>query len=607
MPGIVGIIRKNQHEICEQRLHQMIDCMMHEPFYSEGAYVNEKMGAYVGWVCHKGSFSDCMPVLNEKKDLILIFSGEDFADKQITNELKEKGHIFDESNAGYLIHLYEENEKVFLERLNGWFSGILVDLRKEKVVLFNDRYGMNRIYYYEDKEVFLFSSEAKSLLKVRPELRNLDLESLGEFFSCGCVLENRSLFPKVFVMPGGSVWTFGDGKCVRKGHYFTPSTWENQPCLERDAFYQELTKTFRHILPRYFRSTSRVAMSLTGGLDTRIIMSGLDSRQELPCYTFGGVYRDCLDVLIAQKVAAACHQKHEMIRLDKSFFRNFSDHAEKTVYLTDGCHNVCGSHDIFLNGQAREIAPIRVTGKFGGEVLRSVANLKATRPLRDLFSPDLYEYILEAGSTVDEVRNGRPLSYSVFKGIPWSMYGCVAAEQSQLTYRAPFMDNDFVGLLYQAPAGLLSGKEISLRLIADNAPGLTRILTDRGFGERHAFPLSNIIKLFYWGLFKVDWYYGVGMPDWAMKLESKIGMFHLRKLFLGTQRIDHYRMWFQSEISDYVQQILLDRMTMGRPYLNNHFLEHMVESHIKGKRNYTNEINRAMTVELTQRLLIENI
>ena len=33
-------------------------------------------------------------------------------------------------------------------------------------VLFNDRYGLNRVYYHEEADAFYFASEAKSLLSV---------------------------------------------------------------------------------------------------------------------------------------------------------------------------------------------------------------------------------------------------------------------------------------------------------------------------------------------------------------------------------------------------------------------------------------------------------
>ena len=57
-------------------------------------------------------------------------------------------------NASYLVHLYEELGAGFLERVNGWFSGILVDLREKKVVIFNDRYGISRIYFHQLRRAF---------------------------------------------------------------------------------------------------------------------------------------------------------------------------------------------------------------------------------------------------------------------------------------------------------------------------------------------------------------------------------------------------------------------------------------------------------------------
>ena len=57
-------------------------------------------------------------------------------------------------------------------------------------------------------------------------------------------------------------------------------------------------------LPRYFNGKERVGVSLTGGLDTRIIMAWHKAEpNSLPCYTFGSMYRDNEDVKLARRVA----------------------------------------------------------------------------------------------------------------------------------------------------------------------------------------------------------------------------------------------------------------------------------------------------------------
>ena len=584
----------------------MMDCMIHESFYNTGSYVNDQLGIYIGWVCHRNAFADCMPVFNEKRDLVLIFSGENFPDRELIGRLKRQGHEFDPSNASTLIHLYEEEGEDFLKKLNGWFNGVLIDCRMAKAVLFNDRFGMQRIYYHENKDEFLFSSEAKSLLKIRPALRNINLRSLGEFLSCGCVLQNRTLFSNIFLLPGGAAWTFQNGGCSKKDFYFEPGSWENQPILGKETFYSQLKDTFLKILPRYFKSRGPIGMSLTGGLDTRMIMACINQPPgSLPCYTFGGMYRDNLDVSISRKVAKECHQPHHVIKLDKEFLADFAKYAEKSIYISDGYFDAGGSYELYLNKLAREIAPIRMTGNFGSEVLRSVRAFKAIPPCNGLLHPDFNAYIQEAIETFTEISKGHRLSFTIFKQGPWNSYGRLAVEQSQLTMRTPYMDNDLVALVYRAPEEVTSTTEIQLRLIADCHPALSRILTDRGIGGRYN-SFSIFARLYYEFLFKAEYYYNHGMPHWLAKLDNTFASLYLEKLFLGRHKFHHFRVWFRRELAQYVRDILLDKRTETRSYLNKAFLEKMVSGHIRGDYNYTNEINMVLTVELIQRLLIEN-
>ena len=110
---------------------------------------------------------------------------------------------------------------------------------------------MERIYYFEGKDIFYFSSEAKSLLKVCPELRKINIKSMGELLCCNCILENRSLFENIILLPGGSAWTFKNGSLKKKDFYFKPDMWENQNTLEKEAFYHKLAETFLQVLPLY--------------------------------------------------------------------------------------------------------------------------------------------------------------------------------------------------------------------------------------------------------------------------------------------------------------------------------------------------------------------
>src|SRR5882762_5959161 len=185
MPGIVGLLTAMPRQQAERELLQMVEILRHESFYISGTWSDENLGLYVGWVAQKGSFCDQMPLRNERGDVTLVFSGEEFAEPGTASRLKGQGHLLELEGPSYLVHLYEESP-TFLPTLNGRFQGILAERVRGTTTLFNDRYGMHRVYYHQSKEAFYFAAEAKAILRVRPELRKTDPRAVGEFIACGC-------------------------------------------------------------------------------------------------------------------------------------------------------------------------------------------------------------------------------------------------------------------------------------------------------------------------------------------------------------------------------------------------------------------------------------
>src|SRR5213079_3670354 len=100
-----------------------------------------------------------------------------------------------------------------------------------------------------------------------------------------------------------------------------------QPTLTAEAFHSRFQETFKRVLPRYFESDSKIGISLTAGLDSRMIMACLPKDGEKPaCYTFAGPRQDTLDARLAARVAKACGLEHKIFRLDEDFFLNFASH-----------------------------------------------------------------------------------------------------------------------------------------------------------------------------------------------------------------------------------------------------------------------------------------
>lgn len=605
MPGIVGLITKMPRAWAEPQLLQMVESLRHESFYKTGVWIDEQLGVYVGWAERKGSFSDGIPVSNEQGDVRLVFSGEEFPEPATARTLKEKGHSVGSTGPSYLVHLYEDDPK-FPAGLNGRFHGLLADRPRGTATLFNDRYGMHRIYYHDAKQAFYFSAEAKAILKVRPELRNADSRGVGEFVACGCVLENRTLFQGISVLPPGSAWLFRGGLLEQKSTYFEPREWEEQSQLDPEAYYQKLREVFSQNLPRYFNGSQPVGMSLTGGLDSRMILAWHKAAPKtLPFYSFSSMFREPQDVVLSRRLAGALNQPYTVIPVAEEFLSHFSSYAERTVYLTDGCVDVSHSPDLYVNQQARNIAPVRMTGNYGGEVLRRVRAFKPVTPAPGLFHPDFLRSLQEAGNTYAAQLGGHPLSFAVFRQAPWHHFGLLSLEQTQLSLRSPFLDNDFVQTVFRAPASACNSNDISLRLIADGNPALMKIRTDRGL----AGSLSGVTAQISRGLIefsvKAEYAYDYGMPQPVAQADHLLSPLHLERLFLGRHKFYHFRVWYRDALAKYVQEMLLDPRTLSRPYLDRRSLESIVRGHLKGDRNYTSSIHKVLTLELIHRLFLD--
>jgi asparagine synthase (glutamine-hydrolysing) len=579
----------------------MLGSMHYENFYHSGIHAVEKMGICAGWIAHNNASSGGRAFFNEQRDITLILSGECFVDRNICFELRRIGHKL-ESDGDWLVHLYEEEGERFFENLNGLFSGLLIDRRKNKAFLFNDRYGSERIYWYRSKDTTYFSSEAKALLSILPELREFDQNGVAQFLAFGCTLGWQTLFRGIRLLPGGSLWTFENGRCDKR-QYFDIQTWESLPTLSTENFQSAFAETFKRILPRYFETSSKLGIALTGGLDTRMIMACRPGTAGKPItYTFTGRNRETQDDLIARQVAKVERLEHQLIRLDDDFFSDFSFHADRTVYATDGSFGITGAHEIYFNSKARQLAPVRLTGLYGSEILRGVSTFKPVRLCSSLISHEFRQLVR---TCVDEYATAgtNPITSAAFRNVPWKLFGSTAASRSQVVLRTPYLDNELVALAFQGPETLRKSPCPALRLIENSKQRLRAIPTDRRIEYQNGGPIKKLPRMIYEASFKLDYLYNEGMPKWLLPFDPLLGLINSKLKIFGYHKYLHYRSWFRRELAGYVHDAVAEARNRQAWFWEPAFLEQMVGDHTSGRKNYVAEINAVLTLEAVERLL----
>jgi asparagine synthase (glutamine-hydrolysing) len=287
---------------------------------------------------------------------------------------------------------------------------------------------------------------------------------------------------------------------------------------------------------------------------------------------------------------------------DADFMARFAHYAARTVYLTDGCADVSRAPDLYANERARDIAPVRMTGNYGSEVLRGVRAFKPIVPRSGLFHADLHPHLEAAADTYRAALHGHPLSFIVFRQAPWHHFGLLALEQTQLAVRTPYLDDELVRTAFRGPAAAFASPELCLRLIADGNPALLNIRTDRGLAGGR---LRAAVRALQETSFRAEYVFDYGMPPWLARMDRVLAPMRLERLFLGRHKFTHFRVWYRGPLAGYVRDVLLDPRALSRPYVDGRRLQELVMAHTTGRGNYTWDLHKALTVELVHRLFVD--
>jgi len=244
-----------------------------------------------------------------------------------------------------------------------------------------------------------------------------------------------------------------------------------------------------------------------------------------------------------------------------------------------------------------------MVGTYGSEILMQTVMFKAVAPAVGLFEP-LSETIDAGIETYNAARQIHPISFVAFRQSPWHHYGVLGLEQTQVGIRSPFLDNDVVKTAYRAPGPdtLAANGKVRARLIREGNPALAKIRTDRGSGGLN----STLTHMYHEFFFKAEYAYDMGMPQWMARIDHMFAPLHLERIWLGRHKPFHFRVWYRDHLGAYVREILLDARSLARPYINRAGVERVVNGHLRGDKNHTDEIHRLLALELAHRLFIES-
>lgn len=237
----------------------------------------------------------CQPLCNEEENIWITYNGEIYNHAELRNNLIASGHVFKSSHSDteVIVHAYEQWGISAFDKLNGIFGFGILDLKKKKLIIARDHFGVKPIYYFFDKNRFIFSSEIKAILACNDVKRELDINALNDYLSFRYVPSPRTAFRNIFKLEAGGYLIFDLDKNTisATGNYAT-----HNPAVDQDKSFaqwmEEYQYYFEQAVTKQLISDVEVGALLSGGMDSSAVCAIASHSFDYPLRTYTVGFKD---------------------------------------------------------------------------------------------------------------------------------------------------------------------------------------------------------------------------------------------------------------------------------------------------------------------------
>jgi Asparagine synthase (glutamine-hydrolyzing) len=618
MPGLLGFIHKNSIKETnnENIIEKMIDSIMHESFYKVDKYINSSFE--IARV-HLDIFNpEKQPIFNSDGSLCIFFDGKIYNYDEDMKKLEYGGYRFKYKNdAEYCLYSFEKYGKEFVKKLEGSFVFVILDLKKEKVFIFNDRYGLRPLYYFF-KETFVFASEVKAILKYPQFKKKLKYESVIDWFNFSTILGDRTFFEDIYLLPPASIMVY-DGKELSIDQYWDYN-YEPDYGKSEDEFIEELISTMKNAVEIRMEKDYNYGLSLSGGLDSRTILAAMDidKRNEVIPFTFGP--EDCDEAKIAKKVSEKVGLNIDTLDITPEMI---IENAQNMVYYSDGLVYMGYSYviplfkimkdkmDVVFDGLALDLT-------LGGSYLGSLRDkkminneinvdiLKLLVEITTLFKDHEMDELLIEGyngyksigrfkkefNRINEKDKANHFDIFLLKNrVRRSVLMSHVLIRTIMENSVPTYDNNLMELISKIPPESRFYHRLYRKFLIKLSPELSKIHYNSTM-VRADYPLI---------LWALGSYYRLKKEG----LKMRVNKLFPGKIFLPNKRVYlNFSQWFRvnENWKNYFKELLLTEKTVSKKYLNQKYIQNLICEHEKGEEDNALKILHIASFEIFLRL-----
>src|SRR5215468_11162773 len=122
------------------------------------------------------------PMSDDERSVWVVFNGEIYNFPELKRELETHGHTFrTQCDTEVIVHGYKQWGLDVFNHLNGMFGLAIWDVRRKRLVLARDAFGIKVVYYKLKDGVLLFGSEIRAIRAGDGEKTEIDPVSMNLF------------------------------------------------------------------------------------------------------------------------------------------------------------------------------------------------------------------------------------------------------------------------------------------------------------------------------------------------------------------------------------------------------------------------------------------
>src|SRR5215472_5874012 len=183
MCGICGQYNFDKLEPVERRdIEAMTRTLVHRGPDDEGYYIAGSLGFGFRRLSIIDLGGGHQPMSDEERSVWVVFNGEIYNFPELKRELETHGHRFrTQSDTEVIVHGYKQWGLDVFNHLNGMFGLAIWDVRRKRLVVVRDAFGIKVVYYKLEKDRLFFGSEIRAIRAGDNEAPEVDPASLNLF------------------------------------------------------------------------------------------------------------------------------------------------------------------------------------------------------------------------------------------------------------------------------------------------------------------------------------------------------------------------------------------------------------------------------------------